>query len=140
MKWIRIVEINNNSTKFTNRDIEEKFKGDYVEAIKQVKLPEKSWSELEVLGIKRDDITETIDGSPFPLYISYLLPDEINYDSDCDGYDTCWINTLHFAVKNEELYVIFEQYMDSANKIYGEYSPNALATLTHKLIVYKLVK
>lgn len=130
MVWIKIWESHMVDETLTNKEIEGK---DYVEIIDEIGLSKENWEKLKQVfpGIKLEDLKKYEEW--LPEEIKEKLPEEITYDSDCDGYDACWINNWY--VNNS--IVIFEQYFNSVNKYYGQYYPNAKTTLEHVLIVFK---
>ena len=137
--WESVLE----SNKYTNKEIEEKFYGDYLEAITKEGLDKENWNKMpEKIRKELDKLEEEVyqDSAPEEEEIGFGLPEEINFDSDCDGFDTCWTNTWYlYKNKNGKVkYIVFEQYLNSCNKYYGNYNPNAQATLAHTLIVYKV--
>ena len=131
MVWIKIWENVIESNKYTNKEIEEKFSLDYEEAIKTLGLDKDNWQKLkEQFRIDISKLRKIEDLAPEDID----LPEEIAYDSDCDGYDTCWINKWHFT---EDGLLIFERYLSCSNKQYGKYDSNAPNTLLHKLAIYR---
>ena len=129
--WVKILEFEE-VNELKNREVE-----DYVEVIDKLGLSSKNWERVKkALGIKElpepyedtDDVNEFLLRKGLPE-----LPDEVNFDSDCDGYDTCWINYWYVVGR----LLVFEQYSDCANKVYGRYSPDANATLKHVIKVYE---
>jgi|GEM_PF-3881444 len=127
--WKKIWENEMTDKSLTNKELEEKFSLDYVNAIKTLGLDRDNWEKLKK-QFPNLKIEKTIEN----FAPEFDVPEEVNYDSDCDGYDTCWINKWHFT-KNGLL--IFEQYSSCSNKQYGNYYPNAPNTLAHVLIVFK---
>ena len=85
-----------------------------------------------------------------PTFLAEMLPEDIIFDSDCDGYDTCWDNKWQiFVVWEREgevcwglkaVYLVFKNFVSCSNKFYGQYDPNAPATLQLNVKIYKLEK
>jgi len=127
--WKKIWENELIDKSIKNKELEEKYNCDYVYAIEQLGLNKANWQKLKQQFPKLQVIKTVEDMAPENLN----LPPEIDYDSDCDGYDSCWINRWHIA----NGLLIFEQYFNSTNKYYGNYSPDATTTLKHYLVVFK---
>ena len=134
----KIKEYTLTSEAYTNQELEEKFGNDYEEAIKKLGIVEVNWHSFKVnFGeIKEKQTFEYYDEVEEKLGVE--LPNEIRYDSDCDGYDACWMNYYHIVTTSKGRFLVFEQYFVSANKQYGTYYPTAPATLQHTLKIYKL--
>ena len=147
MEWVKVFENKLENNSYTNKELEEKFGLDYIEPIDKLGLNDKNWEELYKKVPSACFGDPDCEGDP-DVIIQRLeklglptLPEEINFCSDCDGYDTCWDNRWYLDEGEDGVwYLAFEQYAVSSNKCYGKYDPDAPATLSHTLIVYKLVR
>jgi len=127
------------SEAYTNQELEEKYENDYEEAIEKLGLSRENWENFrkEFGVIRKKQTFETYD--EVEEFLKQQLPEEIRYDSDCDGYDACWMNYYHIVETEKGKFLVFEQYFVSANKDYGVYLPTRNATLSHTLKIYRVI-